>query len=259
MSRETIEVGGRRRTYIHVTPRRPVPSAPLIVALHGTTQNAKAMRKFSGGTFDALAEETGADLVYLNGYRRAWNDGRRIKTSAAQKRETDDVGFVRKVVERFGKPSIVIGYSNGGQLVHRILREVPGTFTGAVLIAAGLPVDEDFALAGLAPDRIPVLLFHGTGDPVVPYEGGATRLLGRTRGAVQSALGTARSYAPHDEPAISRSGNVERRDWDGVRLISQIGAGHVIPNRKSSPSPRFVGPSHHDVDTGEEIRAFFNL
>lgn len=259
MSRETIEVSGRRRTYLHIAPHRPAPSAPLIVALHGTTQNAKAMRKFSGGTIDALAEEIGADLVYLNGYRRAWNDARRIKTSAAQKREIDDVQFVRKVVERFGKPAIVIGYSNGGQLVHRLLREIPGTFTGAVLIAAGLPVDEDFTLAEVVPDRIPVLLFHGTGDPVVPYEGGATRLLGRTRGTVQSALNTARSFGTHGEPAVARSGDVERHDWDGVRLISQIGAGHVIPNRKTSPSPRFVGPSHNDIDTGEEIRAFFQL
>ncbi|WP_328580684.1 alpha/beta hydrolase family esterase [Streptomyces sp. NBC_00370] len=259
MSRETIEVDGRRRTYLHIAPHRTAPTAPLIVALHGTTQNAKAMRKFSGGTIDDLAEKIGADLVYLNGYRRAWNDPRRIKTSAAQKRDMDDVRFVRDVVERFAKPAVVVGYSNGGQLVHRLLREVPETFVGAVVIAAGLPVDEDFTLAGVAPARIPMLLFHGTGDPVVPYEGGVTKLLGRTRGTVRSALDTALSYAPAGEPAVVRSGDVERRDWDGVRLISQIGAGHVIPNLKTSPSPRFVGPSHHDIDTGEEIREFLHL
>jgi polyhydroxybutyrate depolymerase len=259
MPRETVEVGGRRRTYLHVAPHRRSTSAPLIVALHGTTQNATAMRRFSGGTIDALAETIGADLVYLNGYRRAWNDARRIRTSAAQKRDVDDVGFVRRIVERFDRPALVIGYSNGGQLVHRLLREIPGTFTGAVLVSASLPVDEDFTLTDVAPDRIPVLLFHGTADPVVPYEGGATRLLGRTRGTVQSALSTARSYGARGEPAVARSADVERRDWDDVRLITQIGAGHVIPNRKTSPSRRFVGPSHHDIDTGEETRAFFRL
>ena len=75
-----------------------------MVALHGRTQNARVMRRFSGGALDALAELIGSPLVYLNGYRRAWNDGRRTLVSAAQKRNMDDVAFVRAVVERFGRP-----------------------------------------------------------------------------------------------------------------------------------------------------------
>jgi hypothetical protein len=31
----------------------------------------------------------------------------------------------------------------------------------------------------------------------------------------------------------------------------------VIPNRTTSP--HFVGPSHHDLDTGDEIQEFFKL
>lgn len=290
MTRETLLLG-RRRSYLHVAPPRPRADAPLLVALHGTTQTGATMRRFSGRTLDALAERIGADLVYLDGHRRAWNDARRIATSAAQREDVDDVGFVRAVVERFGRPAIAIGYSNGGQLVHRLVREAPGLLSGAVVVAAGLPVEDDFTLADIAPDRIPLLIVHGTADPVVPYAGGATRLLGRARGSVRGALATAQAYAGEGvEPVagttpdatgnagIGKAGTgatgagttgtgtagagttatgTTRLDWPGVRLVTQHGTGHVIPNRVTRPP--FVGPSHADLDLGEEVQAYFAL
>ncbi len=250
-------VGERRRSYLLVEPRMPRESAPLIVALHGRTQNARVMRSFSGRTLDALADRLGAPLVYLNGHGRAWNDGRRRAVSAAQKRNVDDVGFVRAVVARHGRPTIAVGYSNGGQLVHRLLREAHGLLDGAVVIAAGLPVDADYSLSELAPDRVPVLLLHGTADPVVPYAGGPTRLLGRPLGSVLSARETAERYATGAAPRVVVDGEIERVNWGIVRLVTQFGVGHVIPNRVTSP--RFVGPSHADLDIGEEIEEFFDL
>jgi polyhydroxybutyrate depolymerase len=259
MTKAKITIDGRQRSFERIAPSSPRAGAPLLLALHGTTQNSRAMRSFSGGTLDALAERIGADLVYLDGHRRAWNDARRLKTSAAQKKNVDDVGFVSAVVEHFGRPTIAVGYSNGGQLLHRVLRERHGLLVGAALISAGLPVDDDFTLVGTSPDEIPVLLFHGTADPVVPFEGGATKLLGRTRGSVRSARATAESYAPHAQPVVARHGDIERADWGRVRQVTQFGVGHVIPNRTTSPAPRFVGPSHHDLDAGEEIEEFFGL
>lgn len=260
---ETITAGGRERSYLHVIPENPRSDAPLLLALHGTSQQGRTMRQFSGHTLDDLAARIGADLVYLDGFKRAWNDARRIRTSKAQKGNIDDVAFVAAVVEHFGRPTIAIGYSNGGQLLHRVLRERPGLFAGAAVVAAGLPVDDDFTLVGVAPAAIPMLLIHGTADPIVPFGGGATRMLGRTLGTVHSAAETARSYAlvsdPDAEPATSREGDIERSDWDGVRQVTVHGVGHVVPNRHTAPPKLFVGPSHHDFDTGEEIEAFFAL
>jgi polyhydroxybutyrate depolymerase len=259
MTPETIEAGGRRRTYLRVTPGSLRAEAPLLLALHGTSQRGRSMRAFSGRTLDALAERIGSELVYLDGYGRAWNDARLVRTSQAQKRNVDDVAFVTAVVERFARPTIAIGYSNGGQLLHRILRERRGLLDGAVLIAAGLPVDEDFSLVGVEPDRIRMLLLHGTADPIVPYEGGRTRMLGRTLGRVQSAMATAESYAPPTVPEILRAGDIQRTDWGRVRQVTQFGVGHVIPNRETSPARLVVGPSHHDLDVGEEMEEFFEL
>lgn len=259
-SKEFIDVAGRRRSYLHVAPASPRTDAPLLLALHGTSQQGRTMQRFSGRTLDALAARIGADLVYLNGYGRAWNDGRRQKLSKAQKSDVDDVSFVNAVIDHFARPTIAVGYSNGGQLLHRILRERPTLLTGATIIAAGLPVDDDFMFAGVEPGPVPVLLLHGTADPIVPYDGGMPRMLGRaTRGMVQSAPATARVYAPTGEPVVQRDGDVERADWDGVRFITQFGTGHVIPNRTTSPTPRIIGPSHRDIDLGEEIESFFGL
>ncbi|MDH6182576.1 polyhydroxybutyrate depolymerase [Microbacteriaceae bacterium SG_E_30_P1] len=252
-----LEIGGRRRSYVHVAPSAPNPDAPLLVALHGTTQNPRAMRRFSGGTFDHLAESLGADIVYLTGYRRAWNDGRRIQTSAAQRENVDDVGFVESVIERFGRPVIAIGYSNGGQLLHRYLRESDTPLAGAMLIAAGLPVPSDREYGDDLRQSIPTLLIQGTADPVMPFAGGTVRLLGRSKGDVLSARETAAAYsATTDAPLESTEGSVTRTDWPGVRLVTLEGAGHVIPNRVTSPP--FVGPSLRVLDSGEELRSFFS-
>jgi polyhydroxybutyrate depolymerase len=264
MPRESLDVGGVRRTLLHLPPADPDPSAPLLVALHGTSQQGATLRRFSGRTFDALAHRIGADLVYPDGIGRAWNDARRTRTSRAQREGVDDVGFVRAIVERFDRPAIAVGYSNGGQLVHRLLHESHGLLVGAASIAAGLSVDEDFTLVGVAPDRVPVLVMHGTGDPVVPYAGGVTRMLGRTRGTVRSAAETAEHYAPAGPPTITTTGGIERADWTAaggkdVRLVTQRDVGHVVPNRITSPARLFVGPSHHDLDAGEELAAFFGL
>jgi polyhydroxybutyrate depolymerase len=77
MTTENIDVAGRRRSFEHFAPSAASADAPLLLALHGTTQRGHTMRAFSGRSLDALADRIGAELVYLNGYRRAWNDARR--------------------------------------------------------------------------------------------------------------------------------------------------------------------------------------
>jgi polyhydroxybutyrate depolymerase len=259
----SIDVGGRRRTYLHLAPTAPNPDAPLLLALHGTTQKPATMRRFSGRTFERLAESLGADLVYLEGHRRAWNDGRRIQTSAAQRENVDDIGFVETVVRRFERPTIAIGYSNGGQLLHRYLRQSDVPLAGAMLIAAGLPVADDREYPDDLRQSIPTLLVQGTADPVMPYDGGTVRVLGRSKGQVISARDTAAAYARSsaaqstDAPLESTDGPVTRTDWPGVRLITVAGAGHIIPNLVTSPP--FVGPAPRVLDSGAELRSFFEL
>jgi polyhydroxybutyrate depolymerase len=64
--------------------------------------------------------------------------------------------------------------------------------SGAAIIAATQPVPDNFDLSADPATPLPVLLIHGTKDPLVPYDGGMASLWGfRPRGLGRSAPETA--------------------------------------------------------------------
>lgn len=69
---------------------------------------------------------------------------------------------------------------------------VPHSLSGAAIIAATQPVPDNFDLSADPATPLPVLLIHGTKDPLVPYDGGMASLWGfRPRGLGRSAPETA--------------------------------------------------------------------
>lgn len=80
-------------------------------------------------------------MVYLDGYRGNWNDARKESFFPARTANVDDVAFTRAVIEKLGarKVFFAVGYSNGGQMVMRLIHEAPGLLGGAMIIAATLP------------------------------------------------------------------------------------------------------------------------
>lgn len=126
--RHSILVGGRTRTF---TTIGPADSTDLVLIFHGSTQNGEKHREFTGRTFDRLAEQD-AQVAYLDGYKGNWNDARRQSFFPARKAEIDDVGFARAVVGELGaKRVFAVGYSNGGQMVMRLIHEAPDLIDGA--------------------------------------------------------------------------------------------------------------------------------
>ncbi|WP_353810431.1 alpha/beta hydrolase family esterase [Agromyces sp. SYSU T00194] len=259
MRTHKIEAGGRRRTYHHVAPSSPRADAPLIVALHGTGQQGPTMRRFSGRTLDLLAENLGADLVYLDGHRRSWNDSPTRRSNGAGRAGVDDVSYIAAVVERFDRPALVVGFSNGGWMAQRFAREHGALVSGLVVIAAGMQVDETVVPGAREPGALRTLILHGDADPIVPVDGGEARLLGTSHGIVRSARETAEALAGGGEPVETVSDSVARYDWGDVRLVIQSGAGHVIPNRTHAPMRFPIGRSQRTVDTGEEILSHFRV
>jgi polyhydroxybutyrate depolymerase len=140
----------------------------------------------------------------------------------------------------------IAGYSNSGQMVIRLIHEWPYHFAGAVIIAATQPVAANF-LAASRETSLPILLMHGTSDPIVPYNGGMASLWGwKPRGPGLSALETAYYYAQRNH--IASKPTTSTLEHDGkhalkvtvedyhepgkypVRLVSIEGGGHVVPN-----------------------------
>lgn len=281
----TIEIKGTRRTFTVVGAAQSHRTRDLILVFHGSKQDGEKFRRFTGGTFDALAETGDAVVVYLNGYRGNWNDSRRESSFAARLENIDDVAFAQAVVEEMAisrgidpRRVFAIGYSNGGQMVMRLMHEKPEMLAGAAIFSATMPGRESFLFPDASPAAIPVLLIHGTRDPIVPYDGGsmkpwARRMFkvgGSTLAAGDTAAYFARSNGITSEPQrvgrpidlASRRTWIERTDYrqDGhqrVRLYTVHGGGHTIPGPRKAPF--ILGPTNGDISAAAEVAEFFEL
>ena len=83
------------RSYWLYAPRKTQNPQPLLIVLHGTGGNGAGMIRM--GHFAAKARSAGFILAAPNALGRAFNDGSgRI---SARLRHTDDVGFIKSVIE----------------------------------------------------------------------------------------------------------------------------------------------------------------
>lgn len=262
---DSLVIDGRKRTYTVVAG--PAPRAVLLV-FHGSRQSGVVHRRFTGGSFDALARTHDAAVVYLDGHAGNWNDARRESRFKARRENVDDVAFTRAVVDRLGVDPgrvLAVGYSNGGQMVMRLTHETPQPLAGAAVIAATMPTPEHFLLDGVTPAAIPMLLIHGTKDRIVPYAGGGlawwARALFKVGGSNRSMPETAAYFAAANgldvaptTAVVASDGatTVERLEYRAdnrppVTLYTVIGGGHTIPGPKAAPF--VVGRTSTAVDT----------
>ncbi|GAA0582060.1 PHB depolymerase family esterase [Paractinoplanes ferrugineus] len=235
------------------------PSRDLVLVFHGSRQNGRKHREFTGRMFDSLP----ARVAYLDGYRGNWNDARTASAFPARRDNIDDVGFVRTVVDKLQPERVfAVGYSNGGQMVMRLAHEAPTLLAGAVVIAATMPAPENFLLAGAARPTLPTLLIHGTEDPINAYAGGEyswwARALFKVGGRNLSAPETAAYFGSTATPTSTMlTERVERSDYGRAVLYTIHGGGHTIPGPRKQPA--ILGRTSHEVDTATLMTEFFEL
>ncbi len=275
--RDSVEAGGRTRTYEIVGAADGRPGRDLVLVFHGSKQTGAVHRKFTGGAFDARAERGDAVIVYLDGYRGNWNDARRQSSFPARVEKIDDVAFTRAVVGRVTASHgtgrvLAVGYSNGGQMVMRLAHEAPELIAGAAVLGATMPAPENFAVAGPAGGgRLPVLVMHGTKDPIVAYQGGEMRWWARkvfkVGGRSLSAPETAAYFARRNGITVTPVSTtlpgttVERTEHrqEGrhpVILVTVHGGGHTIPGPRRAPF--VLGATNRDVSAADLIAEFFD-
>jgi polyhydroxybutyrate depolymerase len=180
----SINVNGVTRSYRLFVPgavkgKRP----PAFVMLHGATGTSAQQERYSN--FDELAAREGLAVVYPQGIGRRWNDGRKLDSAST----ADDVAFLRTLIGKLvaqgdadPKRVYVVGISNGGMMSLHMACVASDLIAGIGVVAAEMPAAVDCP----SPRPMPVIIFHGTGDRIVPFDGGPIHAGLRNRGSVHS-------------------------------------------------------------------------
>jgi polyhydroxybutyrate depolymerase len=170
---------GIERWYrVHV-PR----SSPVVLAFHGGGGNMDVQANDSYYGLLSQSERSGHVLVFPNGYSRlssgkfaTWNAG--SCCGQAQKRNVDDVGFVRAVLADVSRRLPIdrdrvfaTGMSNGAMFSYRLACEMADTFTAIAAVAG-----TDGTAENCHPSRpVSILHIHARDDDHVPWGGGVGR------------------------------------------------------------------------------------
>ncbi|MEZ4451599.1 MAG: PHB depolymerase family esterase [Nannocystaceae bacterium] len=247
--------GTMRSAIVHVPPSYdPTSPTPLVLNFHGFTSNAAQQVLFSG--MNPLADDEGFLVAYPDGLDSSWNAGACCGTSMQQ--NIDDVGFVRDLVDALEAQLCVdarriyaTGMSNGGFMSNRLACEA------ADLFAAVAPVSSVNGMKTCEPSRpIPVMLFNGTADPLVFYNGGLYISAPETFAewgdrdlCVGAPIETKKVGAATCETYESCADGVE------VTFCTLEGMGHCWPGNPICP----LGQPSTDLDANAEMWAFFSM
>ena len=254
MERHALVHQGHERRWIEV----PGDATALLVVLHGSLQSGNVLRNFTDRTFEGL----GPTVVYPDGVKHHFNDLRAGFNEDARRMRIDDVGFLIKLVERYSADTVIgCGFSNGGQMIMRLLFDAPGLLTGAATFGASMPTADNTLTTADNYQPTKLLAVQGTKDKLVPYDGGIAGIGGNNRGETRSALNSAEFFANLNGctgHVTSTSEKLRVDDWTGEhpeRLVSLEGAGHMVPVNKDL-DPR-LGHNPKSPTGGELIREFF--
>jgi polyhydroxybutyrate depolymerase len=267
-----ITAGGEVRTYwtyvpVGIDKAKP---APLMFVLHGSAGSGEDMMAVTQRGFERLAEKEKFIVVYPDALERRWNE---------QGGAVDDVSFLLAVADKLAAESLIdkrrvyfAGISNGGMMAQRMACEHADRVAGIATVAGSMPQ----GLAGTCkPSRpVPVLIIHGTEDPIVPWKGGSVAGF-EAFGNVVSVKETAGFWAavnqcrgkgtvvtepdrdPGDGTRMRREIFADCESKAEVSLVTVEGGGHTWPGGYQYLPERFIGKTSRDFDASQMIWDFF--
>jgi polyhydroxybutyrate depolymerase len=257
---QTLTVRGVTRSYRLAVPNRyrPTVPTPLILLFHGSGSNAIQTS------------------LYTQMPRRGARDGYLVATPDAiggqwdlsvPGADTPDLAYVRALVATLSARYCVDSgriYTAGISLGSEFAAIVG--CTGSDRIAAIGLVAAEFLLRPCSGPR-PVIAFHGTADPIVPYRTGGTGVFlpgVPAPGAVQNLTAWAHLDRCSATPRLRQlSSMVVRRSWTGCRgagevvLYTVLGGGHTWPGSPITLSAGTFGPTTEQIDATALMLAFF--
>jgi polyhydroxybutyrate depolymerase len=280
---ETISTPFGTRTYrLHVpTGYTGNSTVPLVLNWHGATSDAAFQESYTG--FSTKADASGFIVVYPQGVTTMARPFNHFNAWQLGAPEPDDVAFTSQLLDTLQSQLCVdinrvfsTGYSNGSMMSVRLACSLSNRIAaiGGVAGAYYPPVANDLNASETCPDTkaVPLIEFHGTSDPIVPYNGGL--------GGFSGFMITFR--LPQDDNTVAEdvladwathngctSGRQESQATTNVRLvqytsctdsaIAQLyavdGGGHTWPDGTVDLS--VLGTTTHEVSATDLMWSFF--
>lgn len=268
--KQSILVAGIKRTYVVHVPAQYKTDClyPIVFVLHGAGGNAENAIRMS--QMNPKADKEDFIVVYPNGTGKLknrmlrWNDGREHAPTTA-----DDVAFFRHLILKLKKdynidPNriYVTGFSNGGMMAHRLGCELSDVLAAIAPVAGSIHCDKTDLTVPLS-----VLIFHGTEDKYVPYDGG----LGKSSGSKQR-IDKSVAYAVDfwvdnngcDPVSLKETfGSIIKESYSGGRMNTEVilytikGGGHSWPGGKKGIRYGNADPPTQEIYATDLIWDFF--
>lgn len=262
-----IVSSNEKRTYLLYVPESYDPNtpAPLVISIHGFAEWPAHQMQVTH--WNDLADEYGFIVVYPSGtdFPKRW------RASVGDGNSSDsmpDVIFISDLIDRLESeynidPARIYanGLSNGGGMSFVLSCTLSGR------IAAIGTVSGAFLFPWESCDRsrpVPAIIFHGTADPIVPYQGGPSDSFDVpfpfiTDWVERMAQQNGCSGLSVDLPV---QGKVRGVQYTGCSSGADVifytieGGGHSWPG--GEPLPEFiVGTTTQDIDATKVMWEFF--
>jgi polyhydroxybutyrate depolymerase len=257
---------GEKREYLLYVPKnydRSRPT-PLVISMHAAGLWGAAQKETS--RWNDLADRKGFIVVYPSG---VGGKGVRVWRAEVGDDLGKDVRFISELIDTLSASYNIDsnriyanGLSNGGGMAFALSCTLSNRIAAVGMVAAA----QTLSWRWCTDERpVPMIAFHGTADPDVPYNGGPSWLSPRPFPNVPGwSLKWARKNRCDPNPVESTvAADVTRRAYTGcadgaeVVLYTVRGGGHTWPG--GTPLPEwFVGRTTGSIDATSLMWAFFS-
>ncbi|MFC1492986.1 alpha/beta hydrolase family esterase [candidate division KSB1 bacterium] len=170
----TINSGGIQRQFtLYIPPSLDIASEsyPAVIAFHGAGGTGDGFQNYY--RFDSIADSLGYIIAYPSSFENVWIEEIADSLSGY---EANDLLFTSDLID-YLKDSLnvredgifTVGYSSGGIFVHSLANKLSGRI--AAYSAYGAAMSSLIYYNIKTPNNTPVIMFHGTDDSALPWEG----------------------------------------------------------------------------------------
>ena len=264
---DTIISSGEKREYLLYVPKsydRAKPT-PLVINLHTSMSWPSSSMAIS--QWNQVADEHGFIVAYPEGTGRgpkSWE-----MTGRESPADMPDVIFITELIDKLvasyniDKTRVYAsGMSNGGGMAFVLSCTLSNRIAAVGMVSAGLDPEWSWCTDHRP---VPVIAFHGTADPVCPYNGGWSKLGGAAFPSVPGFMAnwSRRNQCGPNPIESAVAADVTRLQYTNcaddadVLLYTVKGEGHQWPGGKRVPAEWMIGRYSRSIDATKQMWAFF--